>query len=276
MRTPGRPGPARGTGRPCQDGRGPDRPGDHGPDLRRRGDGPPRLRPGRAVPRPPRRPAQAPGLRGRRDGAQARLRDAAVRLPVHPGDPQRPRRLPLRLALEPSRSDPAGARPAARGPGRLALQPRLAAQPRRPGRGLPPRAARPPVRPARRRDRRGGAGPGTSRRRGPRAGVPAGLASPRKALRTFLEAAGRAGVRRRSVAGDLLGCLDLSSLPRGRPPGPGPAARRQARGGPAGTWASTCSPSPDTWEADPLVLGRDTEWQVTLARGKRRRLAVRP
>ena len=24
----------------------------------------------------------------------------------------------------------------------------------------------------------------------------------------------------------------------------------------------------DTWEADPLVLGRDTEWQVTLARGK--------
>ena len=25
---------------------------------------------------------------------------------------------------------------------------------------------------------------------------------------------------------------------------------------------------PDTWEADPLVLGRDTEWQVTLARGR--------
>ena len=24
---------------------------------------------------------------------------------------------------------------------------------------------------------------------------------------------------------------------------------------------------PDTWEADPLVLGRDTDWQVTLARG---------
>src|SRR4029077_5788014 len=24
----------------------------------------------------------------------------------------------------------------------------------------------------------------------------------------------------------------------------------------------------DSWEADPLVLGRDTEWQVTLGRGK--------
>jgi hypothetical protein len=44
------------------------------------------------------------------------------------------------------------------GPGRLAVQPRHPAQPRRAGRGLPPQAPRPAVCPARRRHRRGRAG----------------------------------------------------------------------------------------------------------------------
>ena len=62
------------------------------------------------------------------------------------GGAQRPRRLPLRLALQPSRPDHARAGPPARGPGRLAVHPRHAAQPRRPGRGLPPQDPRPAVR----------------------------------------------------------------------------------------------------------------------------------
>ena len=138
--------PARSPGGACQDGGRADRPVDDLAHVRGGRDGPARLRPGRGVPRPPRRPAQAPRLEGGGDGAEARLRDAAVRVPVLAGGPQRPRRLPLRLALQPPRPDHARAGPAPRGPGRLALQPGDPAQPRRAGRGVPPQDPRPPVR----------------------------------------------------------------------------------------------------------------------------------
>jgi MscS family membrane protein len=100
----------------------------------------------------------------------------------------------------------------------------------------------------------------------PPPGVPAELGSPRRALRTFLEAidelefdAARAQV--------LLSCLDLSGLAPEDRAGVGLrlAAKLEAVLRRVGLDLLTV---PDTWEADPLVLGRDTEWQVTLGRGR--------
>ena len=72
------PRPARHPGGACEAGGRAD--GSLGDLAHLRGgrDGPARLHPGRGVPRPPRRPAQAPRLEGGGDGAQARLRDAAL------------------------------------------------------------------------------------------------------------------------------------------------------------------------------------------------------
>ena len=133
-----------------RDGRGPDRPRRDDSLVRRRRDGPARLRHGGPMPGPPRHPAQAPRLRGRAAGAEARVRDATVRVHVLAGGPERSRRLPLRLALQPSRADHAGAGPPARGAGRLAVLPRdacatstpwsKATAPQPPTRATPPSA----------------------------------------------------------------------------------------------------------------------------------------
>ena len=117
-------GQQRGPGGQGPDGRGPDRPRRDDSLVRRRRDGSARLRDGGPMPGPARHPAQAPRLRGRTAGAEARVRDAAVRVHVLAGGPERSRRLPLRLALQPSRANHAGAGPPARGAGRLAILPR--------------------------------------------------------------------------------------------------------------------------------------------------------
>jgi MscS family membrane protein len=100
----------------------------------------------------------------------------------------------------------------------------------------------------------------------PPAGVPPGLGSPRKTLRTFLESMDELefdGDRSR----ELLGCLDLSSLAAEVRASVGLrlAAKLEAVLHRLHVDLMTVA---DTWEADPLVLGRDSEWQVTLARGK--------
>ncbi|WZO98259.1 mechanosensitive ion channel family protein [Isosphaeraceae bacterium EP7] len=98
------------------------------------------------------------------------------------------------------------------------------------------------------------------------AGVPASLGSPRRTLRTFLESMDELefdGDRSR----ELLDCLDLSSLPEeGRASvGLRLAAKLEAVLHRLHVDLMTVA---DTWEADTLALGRDTEWQVTLARSK--------
>ncbi|WP_435018684.1 mechanosensitive ion channel family protein [Tundrisphaera sp. TA3] len=98
------------------------------------------------------------------------------------------------------------------------------------------------------------------------AGVPAGLGSPRKAMRTFLEAMdGLEFDTDRSR--ELLACLDLDSVAPEVRQGVGlrTAAKLEAVLRRLHVDLMTIA---DTWEADPLVLGRDSEWQVTLARGK--------
>ncbi len=99
----------------------------------------------------------------------------------------------------------------------------------------------------------------------PPPGVPPGLGSPRKALRTFFESADELEFDgERSKA--LLGCLDLSEMaPEDRPSvGLRLAAKLEAVLNRLGVDLMTV---PDTWEADPLILGRDSDWRVTLARG---------
>jgi MscS family membrane protein len=100
----------------------------------------------------------------------------------------------------------------------------------------------------------------------PPPGVPAELGSPRKALRTFLESMDELEFdsERPQI---LLACLDLGALPAEDRTGVGLrlAAKLEAVLRRLGVDLMTVA---DTWEADPLVLGRDTEWQVTLARGK--------
>ena len=100
----------------------------------------------------------------------------------------------------------------------------------------------------------------------PPSGVPHGLGSPRKTLHTFLESMDGLefdGDRSR----ELLDCLDLQSLvPEVRASvGLRLAAKLEAVLRRLHVDLMTVA---DTWEADPLVLGRDTEWQVTLARSK--------
>jgi MscS family membrane protein len=96
-------------------------------------------------------------------------------------------------------------------------------------------------------------------------GVPPALGSPRKTLRTFLETMDE--LEFDSDQSDvLLSCLDLGSLaPEDRSAaGLRLAAKLEAVLHRLGVDLITVA---DTWEADPLILGRDTEWQVTLARG---------
>lgn len=64
----------------------------------------------------------------------------------------------------------------------------------------------------------------------------------------------------------LLSCLELDAIPPGDRDGIGLrlAAKLEAVLRRLGVDLLTIA---DTWEADPLILGRDTEWQVTLARG---------
>ena len=141
------------------------------------------------------------------------------------------------------------------------------AQPRRAGRGLPRQAARPALRHHRRGDRRGRAGRRPGGEGAAAAGRPArAWARPGRPLRTFLESMDELefdGDRSR----DLLACLDLDAIPPEDRAGVGLrlAAKLEAVLHRLRVDLMTVA---DTWEADPLVLGRDTEWQVTLARGK--------
>jgi MscS family membrane protein len=100
----------------------------------------------------------------------------------------------------------------------------------------------------------------------PPPGVPTELGSPRKALRTFFESMDELefDADRSEI---LLACLDLDAIPPGDRAGIGLrlAAKLEAVLRRIGVDLLTVA---DTWEADPLILGRDTEWQVTLARGK--------
>ena len=99
----------------------------------------------------------------------------------------------------------------------------------------------------------------------PPPGVPPELGSPRKALRTFLEAADELEFDGEQSKA-LMACLDLSEMsPEDRASvGLRLAAKLEAVLNRLGVDLMTL---PDTWEADPLVLGRNTDWQVTLARG---------
>jgi MscS family membrane protein len=100
----------------------------------------------------------------------------------------------------------------------------------------------------------------------PPPGVPEELGSPRKALRTFLESMDELEFDA-DQSEILLACLDLGGIPPEDQAGIGIrlAAKLEAILRRLGVDLLTIG---DTWEADPLVLGRDTEWQVTLARGK--------
>ncbi len=141
------------------------------------------------------------------------------------------------------------------------------AQPRRPGRRPPRHDSRPALRDDRRGDRRGRAG--------------------RRQRREGAAAAGRA---RRSWARPARRCARSSSRwtswsstaisPRSSWPASTSArSRRRTAAGIGLRLAAKLEAVlhrlgvdlmtvADTWEADPLILGRDTEWQVTLARGK--------
>jgi MscS family membrane protein len=100
----------------------------------------------------------------------------------------------------------------------------------------------------------------------PPPGVSHKLGSPRKALRTFLESMDELEFDA-DESETLLACLDLSAIPPADQEGIGLrlAAKLEAILRRLGVDLLTVA---DTWEADPLVLGRDTEWQVTLARDK--------
>ncbi|MFO0908025.1 MAG: mechanosensitive ion channel family protein [Isosphaeraceae bacterium] len=97
------------------------------------------------------------------------------------------------------------------------------------------------------------------------ADVPMGLASPRSTLRTFLEAMddlefeeGKAHV--------VLTCLDLRETPKAERNAIGlrVAAKLEAilRRIPFDLLSI-----PDSWEGEPLVLGRETEWHLSISRG---------
>ena len=97
-------------------------------------------------------------------------------------------------------------------------------------------------------------------------GVPPELGSPRKTLRTFLETMDELEFDS-DQSEILLACLDLGTMaPEDRTSlGLRLAAKLEAVLRRLSVDLMTVA---DTWEADPLILGRDTEWQVTLARGK--------
>lgn len=99
----------------------------------------------------------------------------------------------------------------------------------------------------------------------PPAGVPATLGSPRDTLRTFLGAMDELEYDD-ARARDALGCLDLSDLPPDDRDTVGlrlasklEAILRHLRVDLLGIH--------DSWEAEPLSLERDSEWQVALGRG---------
>ena len=106
---------------------------------------------------------------------------------------------------------------------------------------------------------------GNAARVPPPTGVPLELGSPRKTLRTFLESMDELEFDS-DQSEVLLDCLDLDALaPEDRTSvGLRLAAKLEAVLHRLGVDLMTVA---DTWEADPLILGRDTEWQVTLARG---------
>ena len=97
------------------------------------------------------------------------------------------------------------------------------------------------------------------------AGVPEELGSPRKALRSFFQSMDELEFDA-DQSEKLLACLDLGAIPPEDRAGIGLrlAAKLEAVLRRLNVELVTVA---DTWEADPLVLGRDTEWQVTLARG---------
>lgn len=100
----------------------------------------------------------------------------------------------------------------------------------------------------------------------PPPGVPPALGSPRKALRTFVEAMDALEFDHERSR-DLLACLDLSGLPAEDRAGLGLrlAAKLEAILHQTGVDLLAV---PDTWETDPLTLGHDAGEQVTLARGQ--------
>jgi MscS family membrane protein len=100
----------------------------------------------------------------------------------------------------------------------------------------------------------------------PPPGVPPELGSPRKTLRTFLKSMDQLEFYS-DQSEVLLACLDLTSLAPEDRDGVGLrlAAKLEAILHRLGVDLMTVA---DTWEADPLILGRDTEWQVSLARDK--------
>jgi len=100
----------------------------------------------------------------------------------------------------------------------------------------------------------------------PPQGVPLALSSPRKTLRTFFEEMDDVefdGGRSK----DLLECLDLRSISAEarKTAGLRLAAKLEAILRRSRVDLMTVA---DTWEADTVVLGHDSEWQVTLARSK--------
>jgi MscS family membrane protein len=99
----------------------------------------------------------------------------------------------------------------------------------------------------------------------PPPGVPEELGSPRKALRSFLQSMDELEFDA-DQSEILLACLDLGAIPPEDRAGIGLrlAAKLEAVLRRLSIELVTVA---DTWEADPLVLGRDTEWQVTLGRG---------
>lgn len=96
--------------------------------------------------------------------------------------------------------------------------------------------------------------------------VPEGLTSPRKVLKTFTEAADTLEYDDEQATA-LVSCMELDALPDDDRDSLAPrlGAKLEAVLRRIGVDLLAV---PDTWEADPLVLGRDTDWQVTLARGK--------
>ena len=99
----------------------------------------------------------------------------------------------------------------------------------------------------------------------PPAGVPPELGSPRKTLRTFLESMDELEFDS-DQSEVLLACLDLGAPPEDRTSvGLRLAAKLEAVIRRLDVDLMTVA---DTWEADPLVLSRDTDWQVILARGQ--------
>lgn len=98
------------------------------------------------------------------------------------------------------------------------------------------------------------------------ASVPAGLGSPRKLLRTFFESMDELQFKGEQST-VLLSCFDLDALAPEDRVGVGLRLATKLEAILLRMDIDLLT-VPNTWEADPQVLGRDTERQITLSRGK--------